>query len=325
MDRRRYGISFQGSKSAHATEILSLIPSAAHFYDLFAGGCSMAHAAAVSGKFGHVHANDISDSALLFRRIIDGDIPDPYGWVERDDFIATKKTDALRRIQWSFGGNQRSYLYSIALIPYRKALHEAVVNRNIGPISGYGFDMTPILYIDDVPGRRKAAVRVIESRIPDGMVYKSYSHLYYSREAMENPEAFGISPDVNIRPVKDLGSLDHIRKGECIAELAGLRLDAELTVSCMDYRDVAIEGDAVIYCDPPYCGCTTYLGQKFDHEAFYRWAHECGHDVYVSEYWMPDDMFECIYEFERVSTMSAFDNRLVRTEKIYIPRRNHVR
>lgn len=57
---KSYGIPMQGSKSRIADKIIDLLPSATHFYDLFGGGCALSHAALLSGKFQHVHANDIT-------------------------------------------------------------------------------------------------------------------------------------------------------------------------------------------------------------------------------------------------------------------------
>ena len=56
---RRYGLPYQGSKNAIAKWIIDQLPAAEHFYDLFAGGCAVTHAAIESGKYKHVHANDI--------------------------------------------------------------------------------------------------------------------------------------------------------------------------------------------------------------------------------------------------------------------------
>lgn len=53
---------------------------------------------------------------------------------------------------------------------------------------------------------------------------------------------------------------------------------------CDSYQNVLIPQEALVYCDIPYKGTTSYGGiPEFDHEAFYTWArkHE---NVYVSEY-----------------------------------------
>lgn len=52
-----------------------------------------------------------------------------------------------------------------------------------------------------------------------------------------------------------------------------------------------LQSGAVIYCDPPYQGTTTYRTGEFDSDTFWEWAHHKaneGHPVFVSEYNAPD-------------------------------------
>ena len=87
-----------------------------------------------------------------------------------------------------------------------------------------------------------------------------------------------------------------------------------------DYRDIEILPNSVIYCDIPYSGTASYRDAPFDHETFYDWACSQSSPVFISEYWMPEDRFECIAEFERRSTFSATNNGLSRIEKIFRPK-----
>ena len=120
----KYGLPYQGSKSKLAERIVDLLPSAKHLYDPFAGGCALTHAALLSGKWGCVHFSDITDSVVLFRDCLEGNIPDGSEWISREEFFRRKDTDPYVRIVWSFGNNQRDYLYSRELEPYKKAVHE---------------------------------------------------------------------------------------------------------------------------------------------------------------------------------------------------------
>lgn len=45
----RYGIPYLGSKNKLAERIVSLLPRAEHLYDVFCGGCAIAHCAALNG------------------------------------------------------------------------------------------------------------------------------------------------------------------------------------------------------------------------------------------------------------------------------------
>ena len=58
---KSYGICYMGSKNALAERIVALLPSASHLIDVFAGGCAITHCAMKSGKWQHVHANDINE------------------------------------------------------------------------------------------------------------------------------------------------------------------------------------------------------------------------------------------------------------------------
>lgn len=121
---RKYGLPYQGSKSKLAERIVALLPPAAHLYDVFAGGCAITHAALLSGKFKEVHANDISDSVMLFEDALNGKYENESRWISREDFFRLKDSDPYVRIVWSFGNNQRNYLYSREIEPYKKAVHE---------------------------------------------------------------------------------------------------------------------------------------------------------------------------------------------------------
>lgn len=97
-------------------------------------------------------------------------------------------------------------------------------------------------------------------------------------------------------------------------------MSAKLTTTMGDYRESEILPDSVIYCDPPYRNTREYREQTFDHEAFYDWCEKQTSLVLISEYWMPEDRFVCIAEFERKSTFSATNNSLSRIEKVFVPK-----
>lgn len=58
----------------------------------------------------------------------------------------------------------------------------------------------------------------------------------------------------------------------------------------------------VIYCDIPYRDTKPYeFSKNFDYNKFYDWCimmKQQGHSIYVSEYEIPDERFECIWEKE---------------------------
>lgn len=113
---------YMGSKSKLAERIVSLLPRAEHLYDVFCGGCAIAHCAALSGKWGHIHINDISDMPQLFMDAVAGKYRDERRWISREDFFALKDSDPYVRSCWSFGNNGQGYLYSREIEPYKRAV-----------------------------------------------------------------------------------------------------------------------------------------------------------------------------------------------------------
>lgn len=90
-----------------------------------------------------------------------------------------------------------------------------------------------------------------------------------------------------------------------------------------DYRDIEILPDSVIYCDIPYKDTANYNKEDFDHDAFYDWAEQQEQPVFISEYWMPEDKFKPIAEWDRVSTFSSNNNNLRKVEKLFVPIKNY--
>lgn len=119
----RYGLPYKGSKNKIAKEIVEQLPEAAHFYDLFAGGCAVTQAAMLSGKWETYTINDVDDVVELFTDAVAGKYRNEKRWISRQDFEMLKDTDPYVRYCWSFGNNGRSYLYNNTLEPYKKAVH----------------------------------------------------------------------------------------------------------------------------------------------------------------------------------------------------------
>lgn len=60
---------------------------------------------------------------------------------------------------------------------------------------------------------------------------------------------------------------------------------------CMNYKDVPIPEDAIVYCDPPYDDTTMYTTGKFNIDEFWGYVRELSKTnlVFVSELKAPDD------------------------------------
>lgn len=117
-----------------------------------------------------------------------------------------------------------------------------------------------------------------------------------------------------------VASLAIPREAAQSAQIFGGGQNLPITFSVLDYEDVSIPEDSVIYCDIPYEDTNVYnKAEGFDYERFYQWCERQTQPVFISSYQMPTDRFDCIEEFTHRSTLSATANNLV-TERIYVPK-----
>lgn len=79
----------------------------------------------------------------------------------------------------------------------------------------------------------------------------------------------------------------------------------------LSYDKLNIPNNSIIYCDIPYKDTYSkiegYYTNNFNYENFYNWCKymkEQGHQIFVSEYNMPDD-FICVWQKEVSSSLSA--------------------
>lgn len=123
----------------------------------------------------------------------------------------------------------------------------------------------------------------------------------------------------SLQRLESLQSLQRLERLESLQRLQRLQSPKGLEAHAGDYRDVNIKPNSVIYCDIPYVNTDGYGEGEFDHKAFYDWANQQEVPVYISEYWMPEDRFECIAERTKVCYYGTSRNRTI--EKIFVPRR----
>lgn len=278
----RYGLPYKGSKSRIVDELLTVIPPAEHFYDLFCGGCAVAHAAMLSGKWGTVHINDINPMMPeAFVKAISGGFNGEDRWISHEDFFRLRDTDPYASICFSFGNDLKSYCYARELEPYKKAMHYAIffddwsLFRELCPeICDYCQER--VGPIADRTARRIALAGAIE-----GSASKSGNPLYSAARK----------------------SLEHLER---------------LQVTFSDYRSIVFEPDSVIYCDIPYIGTNSYKA-GFDHDAFYDWAERQEHPVFISSYEMPKERFRCIWDCATNSNLNADGPKRV-VERLFVPR-----
>jgi len=126
-------------------------------------------------------------------------------------------------------------------------------------------------------------------------------------------DQLGKASPASLQRLQSLQSLQRLQSLERLQRLQSLE------TTQLDYREVEIKPDSVIYADPPYRGTEKYGKAGFDHEAFYDWCEQQTAPLFISEYQMPEDRFTCIAEWSRVSSLCATNNSLRVTERIYRP------
>ena len=278
----RYGLPYKGSKSRIVDELLTVMPPAEHFYDLFCGGCAVAHAAMLSGKWGTVHINDINPMMPeAFVKAISGGFNGEDRWIRHEDFFRLRDTDPYASICFSFGNDLKSYCYARELEPYKKAMHYAIFFDDwslFGELCPEICDRCKerVSPVADRTARRIALAGAIEESAS-----KSGNPLYSA-----------------VRK-----SLEHLER---------------LQVTSSDYRSIVFEPDSVIYCDIPYENTNKYKS-GFDHDAFYDWAERQEHPVFISSYEMPGKRFRCIWDCTTNSNLNTDRPKMV-VERLFVPR-----
>lgn len=102
----------------------------------------------------------------------------------------------------------------------------------------------------------------------------------------------------------------------------------DITFNCCDFRNINEVENFVIYCDIPYKNTTKYATLKFPYEEFYDWCKEKAKNniILISEYAMPNDCFECIWQKNVTTTLNNYrgvaNDKNNRTEKLFICKYN---
>jgi site-specific DNA-adenine methylase len=304
--RKWWGVPYKGSKSQIVDRLVEAIPykGVDSFYDLFAGGCAVTHKMLLEGRYRHCYANDIDGRALrLFRDGMDGKYALETRWVSREDFFKLKDTDPYISCCWSFGNNQRDYLYSKAIEPYKKACHYAIMYGDFSLLSGLYPGVSEVCKeaLREVTGRHgrrikfRSAIRECLKSCSNG----SFASLYTSCDSDR------------------LESLERLQSLESLERLQSFQSYE------VDYREVGIRPNSVIYADIPYFSTNSYskqssVVQPFNHSEFYDWCCKQKELVLISEYYMPADRFTEVWNVKHKQSLSATKTSSV-IERLFVP------
>jgi site-specific DNA-adenine methylase len=278
---KKFGISYMGSKSGIARVICRSLPGAENFYDLFGGGFAITHCmlALHRTKYRRFFFNEIdAGTTELIRRAIRGEFnydrfKPPF--VSREEFHRKKATCAYTRILWSFGNHQRGYLFGDDIEDYKRSLHNAVVFNDFDATARRVIGKDRFDERSTIPQRRFCVRRIVKARNP-------------TKRASE---------------LEQLERLERLQQLERLQRLEGLS-DSMLEMTSLDYREVPIRPNSVVYCDPPYANTRAECVRGFDSAAFWSWAERLEHPAFISEYEAPET-FRVVLSIEKKTKVSG--------------------
>ena len=324
-----YGLPYAGSKSRIAHWVIDHLPRGRVLIDAFAGGCAIIHRALLSQKWETIIANDINGKyPQLFADAIHGKYRDEKRWISREDFERLKSKDAFVACCWSFGNNVRTYMYSPAIEPYKRALHYAIVFDDFAPMQELMPEVAQAVH-DALQGQNnlhdrritaqnvivKTLKRLTDDNFAHPIIQSNplYQTIRHTSKNTPSPQSLE-----RLQSLQRLQSLESLERLQSLQRLQSLE---SLQVTSLSYDEIDIPDGAVVYCDPPYHACDKRLYEgtaRFDHNAFYDWCVRVSktNPIFISEYSIEDDRFEVVAEKQKITSMS-WKTAINVTERLY--------
>ena len=296
---RKLGLPYMGSKRKLSKTLVDFMlqenPNAIYFYDCFGGGGAMSFEAIQRQQVSKVYYNEFNTGVVeLLRKIRkDGVTDEFYQWVDRETFKKHKDGDTwfsgLVATCWSFGNNQKSYLFGKEIEEDKRLLHKVVVNRCEKSLKEFNdkfelnIKMNVGMFDENMTQRR---IRILNT--------------------------------VDIKQLALLEQLPRLQNLERLQNLHNLHNLQQLEISNLSYEQVEITTppeETIIYLDPPYQDTEKY-SKTICHKEFYEWVDDLtkkGYKVYISSY---NSHLPCVLEIEHTSLLSSINTNKV-TEKLF--------
>lgn len=288
-----YGMPYMGSKNKIAEWIIDQLPKAKHFYDLFGGGGAISHCAVLSRKYEVVHYNELNPLICkAFRMAVNGEFKNEKRWMSREEFKKLKDVDPYVNLCFSFGNDGKAYAYAPKNEQFKKAVHHSICFNDDSLLSKI-VDIKTIKYTSDDLHERRLQLQ------------------HYLKNYIKDVETFCNTKHGNVRNI--LQSLERLERLQQLESLQKLERLQSLELTNLNYKDVQIEEDSVIYCDPPYVNTNDYR-INFNRDEFYDWCRN-QKNCFISEYTMPI-YFKLVAEKCKICSFS-YKNRKVTTEKLF--------
>ena len=306
-------IPYMGSKRGSAGKIYQAIknmePDGKILADLFCGGFAISEYFYKQGW--QVIANDSNKYVIgLLKKVIIEGLPEKVvtKFISRSKFFDVMNNPdkyedwyvGYVQCCWSFGNNQKTYLFGKDTEPSKKAGHELVINKNPELIKKL-IPNIPQKYIDGILKQDNWHKR----RMALNMVSRKLKTRIYELEQLQQLQRLE-----QLQQLERLQRLQQLEQLERLQQLERLERLERLELSSKDYRKVKIPKGAIIYCDIPYNGTAEYKQDSFNHVEFWQWVRNKSktNKVYISEYNAPDD-FKRILSFGRNSSLHGGYNK----------------
>lgn len=290
---KKYGIPYMGSKE----KILNIIDDVfqreynkEYFIDMFCGGFAVSSYALQNYKF-KVLANDLNKYVIdLYREILERKGKQfnkvKFDWVSRKTFEQVR--DNPEKFDkwyvgyvltiWSFGNNQKVYLFGLDKEERKKALHQALVFNDWSLIEKDN-EIKSFTVTEDI---KKIDYKKNKNK-----------RLYFMYEYKKH-----------IKGMERLEQLERLQQLERLEQLEQLQRLELYECDWLDfYNSIPLDilENSFIYCDPPYENTTGYqVGDGFNYDLFWDWFRNCPYPVYVSSYTAPEDIITLDFTFKQV-------------------------
>ena len=309
------GIPYMGSKRKLSKKIIDHIivhnPNCKYIYDLFGGGGAISFEALKRKQFKGVYYNELNTGVVeLLKKIKkDGVTKEFYEWVSREEFKEKVNDNdwkgGLIKTIWSFGNNQKDYLFSDESEYIKNILHEIIINDSKVHIEKFKkeyniFIDTSNIKNDSFINRRLKIMSFLKKEIKERLDLQKLQKL-------EQLEQLG-----RLQQLERLGRLG------IMEQLGRLGIMEQLEISNLSYNDVIIKtpiDETVIYLDPPYFDTAKYQ-KDINDDDFLSYVNSSPYKIYMSSYELP---FNKVASFQHTSTLSRTANNKV-TENLYCNR-----
>lgn len=292
----KYSIPYMGSKRAIAWKIVDKIlqdnPNCKYFYDLFWGGWAISFETLQRQQIKKVFYNEKSKQIVeLLKEILTNWVTEKfYKWIDRETFNKHKDDEDwfwwMIATCWSFGNNQKWYLFSKENEIKKKVWHEELISTTD--------------YINaQIEDKKKIRVQYVRKQEKNGNKLQQLERL----QQLEQLE--------RLQQLQQLEWLERLKQLERLERLE------QLEISNLSYEEVKIDtpiDNTVIYLDPPYENKAKYK-ESIDYQKLYEWINNSQYKIYLSSYEAP---MEEVMSIEHRSVLSATNNSKKVLEKLFV-------